>query len=322
MGAAAVVGPAILGTAGVASATAGAVMATGVAATYSVGYGLSQYQDYADAKRRTFSIVDGSTQHAVADIKDFEEARDNFAMSVALSPTDYLGTGLYLHTGAAMTYTLGKLLAKPAARLALKNTLIRNGMAAFEADGVIKNLLSSDPKVASAAVKTVINNGGADGWKVNLLRVAASKGLVFEKNPEAAKAVLGAIKDEKTARKAVSILENVNAAKVNEGNREEILNAARAGAEFGVTEPKKLAGVINDWDQGLDGLAKAYEVATSKLAGIDPAKFPTLKDRQFEALSQSLDELMEASPEFKAMAAEERAKAKQQMMGCGGMGVL
>lgn len=316
IGGAAVLGPAALG--GAAFATP-ALLATGVGLAWGTGITYSEHKEFIRAKQRTFSVVETQESgRAIADIKDFDEARDNFILAASLSPLDFVGSGLGLKAGAAMGFTMGKMLERPGAKLALKAALEKRGLRAVEIDKLFTDLLSNNADAARIAARKIMTEIGVDANHVNFVRMAASKGLFKAENPEAFKAILNEVKDRKiNLRIANDVLSNVNSAKINSGNREQVLRAAISGAEFGVQDPKKLAGVINDWDQGIEGLARAYEVAKKKLELPEVRGLASLEARQTEAFSKALDEMMDGNPAFRALSPQDRAAAKSQMMTCG-----
>jgi hypothetical protein len=305
------------------SAAAPAAMATGVGLVFSAGIYTNDYLNYANAKRRTFGAVDtvnvaadGRKGMNVGDIKDFEAARDQLILSAAMSPADLIGTGIYLKTAGAAATTLGMLVKKPLERAALKSALRNKGMSEVAIEGLFKQVQSADPNVAAAAAKQLITETGADPAKVKFVRSAASKGLFLEQNPAAMKEVLDEVKNGQVYTRAMEIMDNMNAAKINAGNRDQALKAAIAGAEFGVTDPKRLAAIITDWDEGLDGLTKTYEIAAKKMNEPKIRGLASVEERQSAAFASALDELRAGNPELKAMPENQWAQMKENMMTC------
>jgi hypothetical protein len=285
-----------------------------------VGFGArfayNDYNKFYNARRAAFSAVETVERgKAIGSVKDFEEARDQFALDLALSPSDWIGSGIFLKSAAAGA-VIGKALLRPGAKVALSQALKNKGLAEVEIQRLFTNLQSADPEIAKAAARKIITETGIDDNQIKFVRTAASKGLLFQKNPESIKAITKEIKDGRVYNRAVKILEDVNAAKVNAGNRDEVLKAAIAGAEFGVTDPKRLAAVINDWDEGLDGLAKTYEVAAKKLEEPSIRGLASVQARQEAAFRSALDELRASNPELKAMPENEWKEMRESMMTC------
>lgn len=321
-GAAAVIGPAALAGTAVAAAATPALLATGVGVGFSAYLGVQDYQRYADSKRRTFSVVEtdgvlakgSEPQRAVADVKEFDQYRNNLALALALSPLDLVGSGIFM--GAA-GLTVGKFLEGPGARAALTAALRAKGITQIDVDRLLKNLVSSDPAIAKAAARKIMMEVGMDENQIRFIRMAASKRAFSEQNPEAMAAILKEVKDGKTYMGAMKILEAVNSAKINPANRDQVLRAAIAGAEFGVNDPKKLAAVITDWEEGLDGLARTYQVAAKKMKD-DPniSKIVNLDERQRVSFRAALDDLRAQNPELKAMNDADWKKMADEMQAC------
>jgi hypothetical protein len=321
IGAAALVGPAALAGTALASP---ALLATGVGAAWGASIAYGDHQDYIRAKQRTFSVVETQENgRAIAGVKDFEEAREQFLLAAALSPIDLVGSGLGLKAGAALGYNMGKMLEKPGAKIALSQALKKRGLSEVEIESHFSKLVSADAAVAGPAARKILTEVGIDPSHVNFVRMAASKGLFKPENPEAFAAVMKEVTNRKgsgatnAVKIAHDVIKDVNAAKINSGNRDQVLRAAIAGAEFGHREPAKLAAVINDWEQGLDGLARTYEIARTKMDVPEIRGLATLEARQNAAFSKALDDMMEGNPEFRMLTAEDRAAAKSQMMACG-----
>lgn len=319
MGAAALLGPVALGGTALTAAGASTVAATGVGLAFSAGIYNHDIENFAQARRRAFSVTETVDRgKALGDMKDFQEARDQLVMSAALSPADLLGTGTFFKAAAmgAGSLSVAKLIAKPLQRSALKKALKSKGMADEAIEGLFKQAQSSDPQVAAAAAKQLILETGADPTKVKFVRAAASKGLFLEQNPEAMKEVLKEVKNGQVYTRALDIMDNMNAAKINAGNRDQALKAAIAGAEFGVTDPKRLAAIITDWDEGLDGLTKTYEIAAKKLNEPKIRGLASVEERQNAAFASALDDLRASNPELKAMPEKQWAEMKDNMMTC------
>lgn len=321
-GAAAVIGPAALAGTAVAAAATPALLATGVGVGFSAYLGVKDYERYADSKRRTFSVVEtdgvlakgSEPQRAVADVKEFDRYRNNLALALALSPLDLIGSGIFMGTAG---FTVGKFLEGPGARTALSAALRAKGISQIDVDRLLRNLVSSDPAIAKAAARKIMTEVGMDENQIRFIRMAASKRAFSEQNPEAMNAILQEVKDGKTYMGAMKILESVNSAKINPANRDQVLRAAIAGAEFGVNDPKKLAAVITDWDEGLDGLARTYQVAAKKMKE-DPniSKIVNVEERQRASFRAALDDLRAQNPELKAMNDADWKKMADEMQTC------
>lgn len=310
--AAAVIGPVVLAGTALASP---ALLATGVGAAWGAKVVYGDHEDFVRARQRAFSVVETQENgRAIADVKDFDASRDQFVMSVALSPLDLVGSGL----GVKGAKTLFPAFFRSGGKASLTAALKKRGLRDVEITKLLSDLDSTDAAIAGPAARKIMAEVGIDQNHVNFVRLAASKGLFKPESPEAFAAIMKEVKDRKINLKVANeVLADVNAAKINSGNREQVIRAALAGAEFGHRDPKKLAAVINDWDQGLDGLARTYEVAKAKMELPEIRGLATLEARQNASFSKALDEMMDANPEFKVLSAEERAAAKGQMMACG-----
>jgi hypothetical protein len=321
-GAAAVVGPAALAGTAIAAVATPAFMATGAGIGFSAYLGVKDYQRYADSKRRTFSVVEtggvltnGQDKgRAVSDVKEFDQYRDSFMMALALSPADLVGSGVYMGVAG---HTIGKFLQGPGARKALTGALRSKGIGQVEVDRLFKDLVSEDAKVAQTAARKIITEVGMDENMIKFVRMAAAKRAYAEQNPEAMASILKEVKDGKTYMGAMKVLENVNSAKINPANRDQVLRAAIAGAEFGVTDPKKLAAVITDWDQGLDGLSRTYKVAADKMKTVpEISKIANVEEKQRMAFRAALNDLRAENPELRAMPETEWKKMADEMEVC------
>jgi hypothetical protein len=111
-------------------------------------------------------------------------------------------------------------------------------------------------------------------------------------------------------------LANLNTAKINAANRDQALEAIVSGAQFGA-DPKRVASVVTDWDGGLDGLARTYDIARKKMDMPELRGIASADDKMERSFRMALREQRPNAPEFKAMPDEQWAKVEDQMVGCG-----
>lgn len=304
-----------------------AALATFAALPVSASLYYKDYRNYVEAERRVFNVLETeNTGTSIATLEDYMQARDALTMSIAMAGTgmDFWGMGLTKGT-LAMTAAgaAGRLGARTAARAAIIRTLESKGMAKAEVETLLKTLAGSDAKAAGKAAATVIDKLGLDKNEIRLMRLLGERGFLkpahnkaFEEAFQQQLAHLSARERQRVVQDALAVMEHINPAKLNDMNRAKVLEAMMAGSQFGVNDPKRLAGIINDWDQGIEGLTKTFQVAQSKMNLKEVARIGNVEERQAKAFSLALDELMEANPEFKAMKASERQAAKSQMGMC------
>ncbi|MGZ3712944.1 MAG: hypothetical protein ACXVBE_14365, partial [Bdellovibrionota bacterium] len=247
------------------------------------------------------------------------EAKEALAMNVALSPMNLMGTGAGAVAGMVgrqATTQIGRASASKVLRAALKE----KGHDEAAITKMFTELQSKDVATAHKASVAMFHDLGMDEDTLQVIQKAASKGLIsMVTQRAAAKAIRENITNAPQAKRVMEILDGVNSAKLNDGNRLQALETALAGAKFGVKDPHYLATKINDWEQGLDGLANTYNLAAKKLENkAFVKKFKDLEDAQFHAFDESLDEeLMASNAEYKAATAEQRSAIRNEMHTCG-----
>lgn len=293
------------------------------------GFYYRDYKNFVDAERRFFNVPETERVGvAISDLKDYEEAKNALSMSLAIAGTgiDFwglgLGKGLAMVGGAALA---GKLGTKAASSAGLRNALKSKGLSNAEIAKVFADLNSGNEQVAGRAAAKLIKDLNLDDAEIRFMRMAAKKGVLKEQN---ASALLDPIRKElhqlpsgperkRIWTKAMEILDGVNSAKLNEYNRRQVLESAIAGARFGIKDPKQLAAKINDWEEGLEGLTKTFQIAQKRLD--DPAirKIANLEERQKAAFDKALDEMRAMNPQLKAMPDSEWAKIKPGLANCG-----
>ncbi|RZA05183.1 MAG: hypothetical protein EOP11_13395 [Proteobacteria bacterium] len=322
-----------------AGALASSAASSAVALTLSHGAIYApDYAKYQDAKQRGFSAahtVDGKStaNKAIGDVKDFEEARDTLAMDFATLPLDFAGFGIYkglatggksLALGAKDLSALAKMKIwdKPLAKAAAKNALTKSGLSELQALKVLADLKSADGVAAGRALTQLAKVLDIDTGEVKIMQNLYRTGIVPEVDTRASSRALARLRSIPAEQRAVTLnrvedsLANLNTAKINAGNRDQVMETIIAGNQFGA-DPKRIASVVTDWDTGLDGLARTYDVARKKMDLPEVRGLASVEAKQEAAFGKALDELMEANPEFKALKSEDKLAAKNQMMGCG-----
>lgn len=282
------------------------------------------WRNFADTRQRAFSTADVVTERkgvdgnvvkgrALAEMKEYEDAKSEFLTQVALSPLDLLGTGV--GKGTALAAGVGLASIKPAAKASLTRALRSKGIPEGEIAKLFADLASKNGDVAGAAAARITKEIGADTTTVKAIRSAASKGLFKEKSPEAIAAISKELSDANVAQRATDIFLKVNAAKVNVGNREQIWDVAIAGAKFGA-EPNALAAKMGDWTEGLDGLGATYRRASELMAQPQFANKP-LKERQEAAFRAALNEFRQNNSELKALSNDAWKVEEEKLIACG-----
>lgn len=223
--------------------------------------------------------------------------------------------------GAALA---GKLGTKAASSAALKAALKKKGMSPAEITRVFADLNSGEQKTAARAAARLIKDLNLDEAEIRFMRQAAAKGVLKEQSGEAMMdpirrqlAKLDLRERNRVYTKAMEILQDVNSAKLNEGNRRQVLESAIAGAQFGIKDPKVLAAKINDWDDGLEGLAKTFQLAKSRLDDPEIRAIANLEQRQDVAFRKALRELRDSNPELKAMPKSQWDEVEGSLVACG-----
>ncbi len=313
VGAAAIVGPAAMAAAGsVPTLTASTFMATSAAGVWSSAMKISAFNNFAQANQRAFSVVETQNNgRAVADMTDVTAAADEATMQIALLPFDFFGMGI-----------VGGRAARFVASARLRAAMAAKGKSPAEIENLITRLSSSDAAIVRAAVDEMARAGLVDPSKLRLIRLAISKGFLRERNPEAVQALVSRIRTAPVAANAVKILEGLNSAVINEGNREHAWNAAIAAAEFGIVDPTRIANLITDWagkvegPAAMTGLTSTLVAAQAKLALPEIARIANVADRQAAAMRAALNDMRQANPELKALPDTEWQRMADDMTAC------
>lgn len=287
------------------------------------------------AKQRAFSAVETKAQgKSISDMKEFDEARDTLALDLAMSPADLIGSGIGVAglkvAGAAAGLGM-RVLKNPLQKAALKKALASKGLRDVEIERLFKDLQSVDADVARAAARRIMTAAELDETQLKFLRTAASKGLIKEQNPESVAAVMKEVKDQQVFDRAFKIMDQMNTAKINAGNRDQSLKAVMAGAPL-VDEKgaARLAAAVGDWDEGVEGLTAAYQRTNKKIETPEFKKIANVEERKKAAFLESLDEMRVEQlrrdeglslPEAKMRTLNDKdwVSQKNKMCGCSGV---
>ncbi len=323
-------GGAVVGLAAGAAGLTAAGITGAVAGSALIPSGVLYYNDYdkyAKAQQRTFNVAHTIEDEVgagtlLADTKEFEAARNNFTFAVATAGTGIDVWGLGLGKGALMGAALAgrRLVLQPASKLALAKQLRTKGLGEAEIKRLIDDIASADPNVSGQAVMKIMKETGIDSRDVRLARELTRTRLVNDQNVEAFDNIMARLKKlPESERQLVyarveETLKDVNSAKINAGNRTQALEAIVAGAMFGA-EPKRIASVVGEWEDGLEGLAKAFDAAGKHLKASDVTGMPA--DLRLQtAFKRGLDDLRSANPELKAIPEDRWAAMKDEMSAC------
>ncbi len=310
-----------LTAAGITGAVAGAALIPSGVLYY------NDYDKYAKAEQRTFNVAHTIEDQVgagtlLADTKEFEAARSNFTFAVATAGTGLDLWGLGLGKGALMGAALAgrRLVLQPSSKLALMKQLRAKGLGEIEVKRLIDDLASEDVAVSGQAVMKVMRETGIDSRDVRLARELTRTRLVNDQNVEAYDAILARLKKlpegerAKVYARVEETLKDVNSAKVNAGNRTQALEAIVSGATFGA-DPKRVAALVGDWEDGLDGLAMAFDAAGKHL---NAKEFSGLSGdlRLQAAFKKGLDDLRVSNPSLRALPEERWASMREEMSAC------
>lgn len=303
-------------------------LATAAALPVSAGLYYRDYRNFLDAERRMFNVAEtertGGT--LISDMKDYEEAKNALTLSLAIAGTgiDFWGLGLVKGAGIVGSAALaGRGFTRAANSAALRNALKAKGLGADEITRVFADLNSGDATRAGRAAAKLIKDLGLDDAEIRFMRAAAAKGVLKEGNEgmldpiRTQLAHLDARERKAVYSKALEILDDVNSAKLNDANRRQVLEAAIAGARFGIKDPKQLAAKINDWEEGIEGLTKTFQLAKKHMDDPGIKAIANLEARQEAAFAKALDEMRAANPEMKAMPDAEWELLRPKLLACG-----
>ena len=312
--------------AGVAAVNAATVLGFVAAGTGTiVGTGYHEYKVVQDQDQKFLNRATDQDGEAMTDIKTFQDAQDAYVLSSALQPLNLIGTGAAGLLGGYAT----KQAAKAAASHAMQSGLAQKGMTKEAIAKLTSDLNSKDPEIAAAATRALVKESGWTDEAINVVRQAASKNLISVFTHRKAMAAIKAeIKDAKTATAAIEALKKINSAKLNDGNRMDALEAALFGAKFFSKDASKgatkgpafveaLANKINDWDQGLDGLAATYKLAASKMDLAEVKALGSLEARQDKAIRLAIRDELKNNPEYQAASKEGKEAMEDQLASCG-----
>lgn len=256
-------------------------------------------------------------------IEEAQEARSAATISLALMPLDWTGGGAVLMKtgGAALVGGAAGKALQMGARQNLRKSLVRKGMTKAEIDEFFKRLDSRDAEVASRAASALMKEFDLGPDELNLMRTAAKRGFLG-KGGDQLRYVDLLMKDlpadvaerKLISRRALEIVEQINPALLNEGNREGVARAVVAAASFGHRDPKHIARIVTEWDRGHEGLARTFQDAKKLLKSRNLAS-ASASDMD-DAFERSLRAQISESPAFKQMTKEEVEATVKQMKAC------
>lgn len=255
-------------------------------------------------------------------------ARQALTLAIALEPLDWLGTGV-----------LGRLSFVTAAKVGLRI----EGMTAKEMAILITKSESTNPAIANPARKAIklsMDNyikglfGGtttaADERLAKAMMDAGFMGTVERPTMAHLEEIAAGLKGLKGAERiavadhAAAIFSRLRPGAQNDLKRAEVVQVVRAAANFGLTDVDQLVRNIDDWTEGLGGLAKVYDDAAKRMD--DPAmlenpafKNGTAEERRSIALEATLDEKLKLNPRYAEMSEADRTATRRQMCLCANM---
>lgn len=314
-----------------ATALGGAAGLVGGAATIYV----PDYQAMKDAKERAHTSAHSVEGRATAgkeigEMKDYEEARDAFVMDLATLPLDFVGAGFtpVVKTAAKDAALAAKLrfFERPAAQAAAKKALTKGGMSELQAAKILADLKGTEPVAQARALVQIAKALDVKTDEVKVLKNLYRTGVVKEVDGQSAGRALARIRAVPEAERPAmlarmdEILGEINTAKINAANRDDILHVAASGAQYGA-DAKKLASIATDWDGGLDGLARTFDRANKRMleAKPDMRDLASLDATRRKNFMGALDDLIEENAELKKMSKAEKDSMKKTMCGCPGM---
>ena len=187
---------------------------------------------------------------------------------------------------------------------------------------VLADLKSADGVVSGRALTQVAKALDIDSGEIKVLQNLFRTGVVPEVDTRASSRALVRLRSIPAEQRASALarvedsLANLNTAKINAGNRDQALEAIVSGAQFGA-DPKRVAAVVTDWDGGLDGLARTYDLARKKMDLPELRGIASTDDKLERSFRMALREQRPNAPELKALPDSEWAKVEDKMVGCG-----
>jgi hypothetical protein len=253
-------------------------------------------------------------------------ARKEYEFSILLQPLDFIGTGL-----------IGKFAAFTAARVGLK----AEGLSAREINELLVKSQSRDASVAVPArnrINQITRNyifkifgrepSAAESRMVETMMARGFSGTTERPSLENIESFAAKMRDvpvnerDAVAMRATAIFEKLDPGKFNDLSRANVVLVVEAASEFGITSVDQLVRTLETWDQGLEALARTYELAAQKAR--DPAllqnaafKNGSLEVKQAMAMDAALSDLLERSSKYRAMNESEQAAVRKQMGICG-----
>jgi hypothetical protein len=259
---------------------------------------------------------------SVGDVKDYLEARDNLAFGLGLAPLDIAGLGMY--KGAV---TIGsKFFAKVIANGQLAKALRAKGLPEHEVKRLIAEVQDTkDVTAASKAANRIVAELDIPTEQMDFARAMERKKLISETDEAATEKLEQIFRTVPAAERPVllqnarQLLERVNSAKINNGNRAEVIDVMMNAARFGMKTPddaERIGRIVSDWDEGLDGLARTFEIASKKMNDPKIRGLASVQARQDAAFKSALDDLRASNPSLKAMPDSQWAKMRDEMTVC------
>lgn len=322
-------GVAGIGAAGLGAGAAGigVAVSAGLLPVSAVGY-FADYRKYADAQQRTFSAahtVEGreGQGRSVAEMKEFDETRNELIFSAAGSVLDLSGLGIGAGLARAGSAGMRRLVLQPVARNRLVRQLESRGLAQADASRLVRELTdpASDAQFTQALARVMQETNIAPA-EMNLARsLIRTRVILPDQQSSQFNSLLGRLREMPEAERSAVLrnmdetLAKVNSAKINPANRVQVLDAISSGSMAGAS-PERLAAIVNDWDPAsLDGLARAYDAARRHLpnGGRTPASNATELEAAFV---KGLDDMRAAHPELRNMPQKDWEELRGKMSSC------
>lgn len=293
----------------------------------SAGFAGYDYAELQKAKQGAWTSIgsEGKDGGSIRKTEDVAEARSTLNWDVILSPTALIGTGI---SGATANFFK---------QAAAKSMLVERGVAKEEAKKLValtrsnqKNVSVDAQKMVDAAAKDFIKaktglSKAEDLKKLDeITEELAAKGFLGRVSALEARhmndvsiAIKGLEKQEGAQRKFMdgflATLREMNGAKLNDATRTQKLKLAIAFNEFGIRDSQRAARMVNDWDEGIEGLTKTIQLATKKLNNRELASVSNLAERQKLAWEAAVDEQVSKSPYYREAPAAARDEARAEM---------
>ncbi|MGE3611345.1 MAG: hypothetical protein AB7I27_17255 [Bacteriovoracaceae bacterium] len=293
--------------------------------------GLVYYHDYIKYKaseRRVFNVAETFDEGlSIGDINQYSRDRGIVMTNLVLAAigADLWGGG-FIKSGLVFGVTAisSRSLSEASTKIAFRRVLSKQGIREETINNWLKSLSDKDPLKVERTIQEISQEANLSFKEIKLFHTLIGKMAkdFSEKDLKRLQFFMYRLPEEASKRdqiveSSLRIIEKLPPEALAGNQKFEKLRLLVAVTSFGEHNSKKVTSLMKNWNEGLSGLTRTYELAAEKLKDLPASSFSSNAERQRKAYSLALSDLMKEEESFKELSRSEKRAVKDQMIRCG-----